>query len=373
MNFMNAQDEYLQLKNQWRNRILSSYYVVVGILFLAELVMFLCIYFLKGNFSNGPVMYGLLYIVLPTTLNLASVFIAKYIQDRSDSETVKNYAVIGSLLVICAVICTIHSFFLICSAAFATPIVVSVILDEINVTRVSGALSAILLVVTGFLASIFDDVWSPLERWYNVIAGLIFLAIVFYICQSICNYEKEKKGIIYQTSLTQERMHTALRMDAMTNLYNHSEFYHCMDESVRWCHNNDKPFSLAVIDVDLFKSVNDTYGHENGDVVLIKIASILRDNCPVTAKAFRYGGEEFAMIFEGTTEKEACELIEQIRQIIYEEKFSFMPGKHCSISSGIYQYDGQDMTKEEIFTKADEAMYQAKQTGRNRTICSSSR
>lgn len=76
------------------------------------------------------------------------------------------------------------------------------------------------------------------------------------------------------------------------------------------------------------------------------------------------------MILHDYTKEATYELIENIRQMIYQEKFSFMTGRHCSISAGIYQYNGADMSSVEIFEKADKAMYQAKQNGRNRTVCS---
>lgn len=367
---MNAQDEYLQLKNHWRDKILSSYYVVVSIVFLAELVLFLFMYILTDAFQYDSIKFAFLYVVIPTTINLISVGCAQFIQNHSESEMVKNYAVVCSLLIICTVICTIHSFFLISSAAFVAPIVVSCILDDENVTKVSGIASATLLIVTAFLAPIFDDVWKPSQRWYNVMAGLVLLSVVYYICQFLCSYTREKNEIIFQTSLTQERMHNALRMDSMTGLYNHSEFYHCLEEGIRWCHDNDKIISVVVIDVDFFKSVNDTYGHEKGDIVLIKIAEILKKQCPAKAKVFRYGGEEFGMILHDYTQEATFDLIENVRHMIYQEKFSFMPDRHCSISAGIYQYNGADMSGEEVFEKADKAMYQAKQNGRNRTVCS---
>lgn len=367
---MNAQEEYLQLKNYWRNKILSSYYVVVCIIFLAELVMFLFMYILTGAFQYTPVKFAFIYVITPTTINLISVGCAQFIQNHSESEMVKNYAVVCSLLIICSVISTIHSYFLISSAAFVVPIVVSCILDDVNMTKVSGIASAILLIVTAFLAPIFDNSWNSSQRWFNVIAGLVLLLVVYYICQFLCSYTRDKNDIIFQTSLTQERMHNALKMDSMTGLYNHSEFYHCLEEEIRWCHDNDKMISVVVIDVDFFKAVNDNYGHDKGDLVLIRIAEILRNQCPAKAKAFRYGGEEFGVILHGYTKETTFELIERIRHMIYQEKFSFMPDRHCSISAGIFQYSGEDMSTEEIFEKADKAMYQAKQGGRNRTVCS---
>ena len=128
--------------------------------------------------------------------------------------------------------------------------------------------------------------------------------------------------------------------------------------------------SLIMLDVDLFKIYNDTLGHQEGDACLHRVAQAMRDGLRGgDREIFRYGGEEFGMILYDYTQELTFDLIENIRQMIYQEKFSFMPDRHCSISAGIYQYNGEDMSSEEVFEKADKAMYQAKQNGRNRTVC----
>lgn len=370
---MNAQDEYLQLKDHWRSRVLAIHYAIVVIIFFAELVLFVTHYLLQGEYQKNTAICFLLYVLLPSVINYAAVVIAQYIQQRSDSEQIKSYAVVACALVVCSVISTINSRYLLVPASFVTVIIISCIMDDKKLMRVSAVLSNVMLFITGLLASALDKHVSLIDRWLNIFVAFVLISVVFYISESLTSYIEDKNDIIYQTSLTQERMRLALKKDAMTNLYNHSEFYHYLSESAEWSKDSKRPISVAMIDVNLFKSVNDTYGHENGDLVLLKIADILKSSCPEGGKAFRYGGEEFALIIKDMTGARTYDLVETIRKKILQERFKFMPGKHCSISSGIYEYNGEDMTGEEIFTKADTAMYKAKKDGRNRTFCCANR
>lgn len=367
---MNAQEEYLQLKSNWRRRIVATYYVVAGIISVAEIAMFLFMVVLSETQDMDTSYVGIKYVLFPVCINFLSIWLAQTILKKCHSEAVKDWAVVGSLMVICVVVGLVHSSFLIAPAAFVAPVIVSCILDNKQITKLSSICCACLLLLTVWLSPVFDDVNTDVSRWQNALAGLVILLVVSDICLSLCDYTEDKNDIIYHTSLSQERMHAALKMDSMTRLFNHSEFYHCMDESILWSQSHHRQVSVAVIDVDFFKSVNDTYGHENGDTVLIRLAEILKDNCPKEGKAFRYGGEEFGLIINGYTKEQTYELMESIRHQIYQEKFSFMPERHLSISTGIYEYQGDDMDGEEIFKKADLAMYEAKQNGRNRTICS---
>ena len=123
--------------------------------------------------------------------------------------------------------------------------------------------------------------------------------------------------------------------------------------------------------MDHFKKVNDTFGHENGDAVLIQIASVLKNICCQTGHAFRYGGEEFAVIFRHEAEKEALEILERVRTAVNSLRFESMPDMQIGISCGIYEYMGETMDAQEIFARADKALYRAKQTGRNKCVCHS--
>ncbi|AOM82860.1 GGDEF domain-containing protein [Salisediminibacterium beveridgei] len=126
--------------------------------------------------------------------------------------------------------------------------------------------------------------------------------------------------------------------------------------------------SVLMIDLDYFKSFNDTHGHLMGDEILIQVARILSDHTPIQGVCVRFGGEEFAMILPGTGDKEANILAESIRQDIANHPFEGaeqQPLGHLSTSIGICTYPGVSNSLDDLIDKADQAVYRSKDRGRN--------
>ena len=155
-------------------------------------------------------------------------------------------------------------------------------------------------------------------------------------------------------------MKTAVKEDAMTGLYNHAEYAKYIKQ------NMGRNFYVAIMDIDHFKTINDTYGHKKGDEVIIRIADILKRLLPGKGKAFRYGGEEFVVALENSTEEEMLDLMDDIRKEIYKQSYDFAPDVHISVSIGVTGYNKKIVSATELFNKADEALYDAKDMGRNR-------
>ena len=123
---------------------------------------------------------------------------------------------------------------------------------------------------------------------------------------------------------------------------------------------------LAIIDIDLFKAVNDTYGHKAGDKALKLIADQLRENLRGTDFLARYGGEEFTILMPETDLDSAIIAANKLREAVTAAKFHYQ-GVHVSISvsAGLAELTGDD-TPEALFKRADKALYRAKAAGRNR-------
>lgn len=125
--------------------------------------------------------------------------------------------------------------------------------------------------------------------------------------------------------------------------------------------------SLIIIDIDYFKQVNDTYGHLVGDMVLIQLSKIISDNLRISDIFGRYGGEEFLIICPKTNKNSAFILAEKLRMIVKD--FEFNKVGYKTISIGIADLKRDD-TIESLFEKADEALYEAKNSGRNKSVIS---
>ena len=154
--------------------------------------------------------------------------------------------------------------------------------------------------------------------------------------------------------------------DGLTGLPNKESYdEHMIDTFQRW-KRNPEVLSLAVGDIDHFKQINDTFGHLAGDKVLKKVATIFRSSIREVDFIARIGGEEFVFIFEKTTNRQAHSVIEKLRKSIEECQFFYRDNKVCvTVSFGLTSIvHGDDI--ESLFIRADNAMYKAKNAGRNR-------
>ncbi|MEG0355804.1 MAG: GGDEF domain-containing protein [Lachnospiraceae bacterium] len=192
-------------------------------------------------------------------------------------------------------------------------------------------------------------------------------AMCFYLlARVIVLHSQERERVMRRNYRRLEEMERALLMDPLTGLYNHMGFYHILEDQVRESVLSEHPLSLVVIDIDNFKKVNDTYGHENGNLVLMKIAELLKGICTPNAYACRYGGEEFTLIFPGYSENQTKTVMEGVRLEFFHTAYPFLPEGGISFSSGIRAYSGQMSSSQAFFEGADQAMYYAKRQGKNR-------
>ncbi|MBF0199841.1 MAG: diguanylate cyclase [Desulfamplus sp.] len=160
--------------------------------------------------------------------------------------------------------------------------------------------------------------------------------------------------------------------DGLTGLYNQRYFYQQLKAEIERCLRYKSPLSIILFDIDHFKKFNDTYGHLEGDNVLMAVAKIVGSCLRAMDSAYRYGGEEFTVILPETKLDQACIVGDRIRKSFSQETFNPMPvnGKtpvkeSCTISLGVTQFKEED-TVITFVKRADQAMYQSKKSGRNR-------
>ncbi|BBB61559.1 hypothetical protein UNDKW_3286 [Undibacterium sp. KW1] len=151
--------------------------------------------------------------------------------------------------------------------------------------------------------------------------------------------------------------------DRLTGLYNRLKLEQILDEEHQRSQRYGTSFSLAIVDIDLFKQVNDTHGHQTGDQVLINIARILQDHVRSMDAVGRWGGEEFLVIFRETTIHAAIATAEKLRCAIANHEFEVVGKKTASF--GVTSYYHPDNINE-MMKRADNALYHAKNCGRNR-------
>ena len=167
-----------------------------------------------------------------------------------------------------------------------------------------------------------------------------------------------------------EKRHRELSItDGLTGLYNSRHFYTRIHEEVERCNRYATPLSLILLDVDNFKRFNDTYGHLEGDHVLAGLAEVIKAEIRGSDSAYRYGGEEFIVLFPETTPEDSKVVAERLRQAFSERTFTPAPGEHVnitiSIGGGSY-ISGEGLVS--FVKRIDAAMYLAKKLGKNRVL-----
>ena len=161
----------------------------------------------------------------------------------------------------------------------------------------------------------------------------------------------------------EKKLHTLATRDTLTGVYNRYSLNKEIDINIKKYERYEDIFSLLMLDIDHFKNVNDTYGHDVGDLVLKKLCSVIENLIRETDVFGRWGGEEFLLILPKTNKDEAISIATRIKNIIEEHKFEYIPQVTVSIGVSVYNQS----IKKEIFLKdVDDALYKAKSTGRNR-------
>jgi diguanylate cyclase (GGDEF)-like protein len=183
-------------------------------------------------------------------------------------------------------------------------------------------------------------------------------------------------ALVPQTAIALENIYIRARMqdaaatDGLTGLWNHRRLYELLREEIRRAVRYQRALAVLMMDVDSFKTFNDTYGHPQGDQLLRVVASVLKSCVRNVDYAGRYGGEEFLIILPETSKEDACSMAERIRSEIEARACVLIEGQpiHRTISIGVAATPEDASSVDELMQRADEALYRAKRSGKNRVV-----
>jgi two-component system cell cycle response regulator len=176
-----------------------------------------------------------------------------------------------------------------------------------------------------------------------------------------------------RTGQLQEQLDRVSRTDELTQLFNRRHGTQRLTEEMARSNRYEGGLAVVLLDVDHFKRVNDTHGHQAGDEVLVAVSQRLIDATRATDCAIRWGGEEFLVMFPETSLEEAAVIVERFRAHLGTEPVSVLDGVlrlDITASGGVSELEPGD-TLESLVARADGALYRAKETGRNRLLLSS--
>jgi two-component system cell cycle response regulator len=214
------------------------------------------------------------------------------------------------------------------------------------------------------------------EDEHHVMLKALEMGINDYLTAPV---DKNEMAVRVRTQLRRKRYQDALKSqyqksvsmaltDGLTGLYNRHYLNVHLGNMVKQSLKNERKFALMIMDMDHFKSVNDTYGHDAGDMVLKQLAGLITNAARATDLAARFGGEEFVVLMPETSEEASLGAANRMREMVERTPFSVGNNKtiNLTISIGIANLIKTGDSAENLIKRADEALYEAKHSGRNR-------
>lgn len=199
------------------------------------------------------------------------------------------------------------------------------------------------------------------------------LGAIDYVCKPFDLVElRVRVRSAVRMSMLLQMLAQRAQIDGLTGLYNRAHFDARWREEVSGCMRHNRPLSLAVMDADRFKSINDAYGHPAGDAVLRGIARTLVHEIRTSDIACRFGGEEFCVIMPDTTAADAQSVCERVRAAVGSIVWPAHPERQVTVSCGLVGTDGSRWQDPMAWLEmADKNLYRAKESGRDRLVVTS--
>ncbi|MDY6797326.1 MAG: GGDEF domain-containing protein [Pseudomonadota bacterium] len=236
---------------------------------------------------------------------------------------------------------------------------------------ISTPRTGIIACAGGLLAAII--LFSPLgDAIFNTPYGTSFrvtmVAVLMFEMGSCYALDQSRRRAKARLLKLAAEFEYAANHDALTNLANRREGMDLLEVEYERYLRNGRPFSVVLLDIDLFKNVNDEFGHQAGDEVIVRVAQTLKNECRKVDTIARWGGEEYLALLPETGASEALQTGERFREAIYRNPVSY-EGREIplTVSAGVATIRGSESI-DRLLQRADEALYQAKGQGRNRVF-----
>jgi len=225
-----------------------------------------------------------------------------------------------------------------------------------------------LLCFTGLL--IYEWINAPQQAIFSYLIGhwiILTLGLGWFIYMGgyIHNLQLRVREQRERLREAHDRLSAIAVRDDLTGLYNRRHFLERLEEEMSRANRESSPLHLAIIDLDHFKRVNDTYGHHAGDEVLHRFAQLAAMGLRKSDLLARYGGEEFVVLFPHTSSQACLAALERLRHSFSEQRYAFAGELSSAFSAGLTHYQPRE-SAEQFIKRADNALYEAKHLGRNR-------
>lgn len=363
MEFSEFRDE---IYSKWQKNLLKIAWIGFFFILISELLIFY-IYIKTDFIFYSPLDYFLLRIALPSGLNLVSSIIATriYFSNRYTIKQ-KNLGVTAGIFVLASVVAIFHNYYNFLLVTIGIPIILSGVFGDKKLVKINFYACLVTFAIASL--TLFFDITRPniIDYFITILCTFLFVFFINMIANAFVNYQSRQIDFIYSIIKKQNELLQEIKIDPLTKIYNRASLCGAAPSFIRKFQKNLFLPHLVLLDIDDFKKINDTFGHINGDKVLVSLASIIKTNMKGIRRAFRYGGEEFVLLFENEPTELVYDITDQIRKDFESKVFDFSD-EHFTLSGGISKLQkGWDDTT--WFNCADNAMYKAKKSGKNKII-----
>lgn len=357
------QNSYNEAFDDFQNHLMIFAFRTSIAMIIIEILFFTYYYFI-GIEGMTAAEYLLFYLIRPTLINTIAWIIGYFLEKNSKiPKRIKLSIPLVIFLIISANCAATHNAFPILYGLIVFPIYASTIYADKKILKNMTILAIILELIVTII--IYSDPYStrPTQLGFNIILTFFCIIMTYFVSSSIILHEKRKEQILQKNVEYNKQLEDELLIDGLTGLYNYRGLLNFTKSNV----SNNNKMQMAILDLDNFKSINDTYGHEVGNVVLKKLAELLKELQSENTKVARYGGEEFAVLFLNQKIEDSYKELDEIRKKLEIINFEDIPDKSITFSAGISSYN-KTMNIREFFETADKLLYEAKINGKNQVV-----
>lgn len=352
------QNEYRRINAEW----LQMHYRLLIWLAIFTVFMEIVMFFVLGQndaITASNTVYLVKYLLVPSVCNLAICVTAVPCMKRPWPDSRKMHVISMLTVVLAFLVCFFHAVFKPLFLVFTIPALLTTVYGDRKLTAITCGTSIFGKVVSDLFLS-----WDPeevhaltnLNTLLNFVLSLVLLALFYAVCFRIIAVEQEKNEASINLERDRQRYQEEAVTDPLTRVGNRQALrmaFQRMEE------DRDSRYFLAMMDLDEFKHLNDTYGHSRGDRYLRSLGNTLLAAATEQIVPFRFGGDEFCVLFRGIRREEvltACRTIQE--QFLQAEIHRLC--RPVSVSIGVAEHLAEERPSR-LLERADAALYQAKQ------------
>lgn len=348
-----ANNAYQAINNRWQKFHYQVLVACVLISMVFEVIMYFIIRF-TGTIYDTVMVYWLKYIIIPALIGLVLIVIARYvIRNRRLRQKVKTYALSLLLTLVALNLSFMHSGYISILYVASIPILMTIMYEDQTLTRMVYLMSLVLQVF-----SALSDLWDPYkvldhQCMINLIIIVITTSVIYFVSVMMIRFAIMKRQTIVERDVERQQLKVQIQLDDLTKVGNK----HALLQQIDALKNREETYFVAMMDIDDFKLINDQRGHLFGDEVLKCLGTCLKQ-MKQTCLPYRYGGDEFCVIFLVEEEQEVRRMVKQL-QHEFVVGCRNLQNFEVTISAGIAKHEsGMDVV--ELLQGADRALYEAK-------------